>query len=170
MKPVFTRSLLIMALLFSVHAQAEYTVRDLQVIVRTLSFLESPFTGEVVLGIVYDPGNARSRNEAQDILQLIGSGLQMGSVTLKAVLAPIGEVDKARMDIILLTEFLDNYKPDASVAGLPCITVDLRQVMAGNCVVGIQSTPRVEILVNHAAAQRSGLKFSSVFRMMIKEI
>jgi len=50
-----------------------------------------------------------------------------------------------------------------------CLTTDLAQVRGGACAIGIRSGPRVEILVNHAAAESSGVSFSTAFRMLITE-
>jgi hypothetical protein len=52
----------------------------------------------------------------------------------------------------------------------PCITTDLAQVRDGACVMGIRSTPKVEIMVNRAAATNTGIKFAGVFRMLITEL
>jgi hypothetical protein len=42
-------------------------------------------------------------------------------------------------------------------------------VRDGTCAIGVRSHPRVEILVNHAAAEASGIRFSTSFRMLITE-
>ena len=42
-------------------------------------------------------------------------------------------------------------------------------VRAGNCTVGIASTPRVEVIVSTQQAQASGIQFSEAFRMMVTE-
>jgi hypothetical protein len=40
----------------------------------------------------------------------------------------------------------------------------------GACAVGVRSQPRIEVIVNRAAAAASGIVLSAVFRMMITEI
>ena len=53
---------------------------------------------------------------------------------------------------------------------IPCVTADLAQVKNGTCAMGIRSQPKIEILVNRAAAEANGTTFSTVFRMMITEL
>ncbi|MDR3515473.1 MAG: hypothetical protein P4M00_06640, partial [Azospirillaceae bacterium] len=65
------------------HAQADVTPKDLQVMARALGFMEKAPTGEVVLGIVYAPGNPQSAKEAEDIQKLLGDGLKAGAMVLK---------------------------------------------------------------------------------------
>ena len=53
---------------------------------------------------------------------------------------------------------------------VPCITFDLAQVRSGACTMGVRAHPRIEVLVNRAAAEASGTEFAAVFRFMITEI
>jgi hypothetical protein len=43
-------------------------------------------------------------------------------------------------------------------------------VRSGRCVVGVSTSPRVEIVVSRAAAKAAGVSFSQAFRVMIREI
>lgn len=162
-------------LLLPAHAaHAEVTARDLQIVARTLGFLDPPLTGEVDVGIVFDAGSTRSSNEAQSINRLLGSGLTVGNLRLKPVLVPLARAASANVHFFLLAEAsgegTDQLRPVVQNRQLPCLTTDLEQVRNGNCAVGIQSAPKVEILVNREAAAASGVGFASVFRMMIKEL
>jgi hypothetical protein len=155
-------------------ASAELTSRDVQVVARTLGFLETPLTGTLAMGIVHDPGNTSSRQQAESIVAMLGGGLRVGNLQLRPVLVPLAEMAGAQVDFFLMTEFLGRSAATVPMLlherQLTCITTDLQQVRDGFCVISVQSAPRVEIVVNSVAAELSGTRFSTVFRMMIKEI
>jgi hypothetical protein len=159
--------------LSSVSAGADVTAGDLQIVARTLGFLERPLTGELNMGIVHDSGNTNSRRQAELIADMLDRGLRVGGLQLRPVLVTVGEAADASVDVFMMTEFLGD-----SAAGfpavldhrqLPCITTDMQQVRNGICVIGVQSAPKVEIRVNSESAGRTGTRFSTAFRMLIKE-
>jgi hypothetical protein len=145
---------------------------DLQVAARALSFMANPPTGPVRVGIVFDPSNPQSAADAAQLQRLMAGGFRVGHLTLQPLLVPADAVGTAQVALFFLTE-------GAGAAGrlagatrarrLPCVTVDLAKVRDGTCAIGVRSHPRVEILVNHAAAEASGIRFSTSFRMLITE-
>ena len=155
--------------------QADVTAKDVQVMARALGFVEKPPSGEVNIAIVFAPGNAQSAKEATDLQAMLGSGLKAGNLTLKPVMVKIDELGSAGdVAAFLLT---DGVGADgAKVAGAtkakqkPCITTDITQVQSGACVMGVKSEPKVEIVVNKAAAADAGVSFAASFRMMITEL
>jgi hypothetical protein len=155
-------------------AQADVTPKDIQVMARALAFTEKPPTGDVAMGIVYAPGNPQSAKEAEDLQKLLGAGLQAGAMVLKPVLVKIDEVAGANVGAFLLTEGVgaDASKLAAATKAQqkPCVTIDIAQVQSGACVMGVKSEPKVEIIVNKAAAADSGVSFAASFRMMITEL
>jgi len=156
-------------------ARADITAKDVQVMGRALGFTENPPTGEVNIGIVYAPGNPQSAKEADDLKAMLGAGLKAGNVTLKPVMIKIDELAGAGdVAAFLLTEGVgaDGAKLGAAAKSKkkPCVTIDIAQVQSGACVMGIKSEPKVEIVVNKAAAADSGVSFAASFRMMITEL
>jgi len=155
-------------------AYAQVSQNDMQIVGRVLSFLEKPLTGEVVVGIVYAADNAQSLREAENVAQLLGGGLKVGSVTLKPLLVPIANITHVNAGMFFLTPGLGLQAKGIAEATrskhVPCITTDITQVREGVCTVSVRSQPKIEILVNRMAAKDSGTAFSTVFRMMIKEI
>jgi hypothetical protein len=155
-------------------ARAAVTDSDLQIIGRTLSFLDKPMSGEVTLGIVYVADNPQSAREAQDLQHSLANGLRVGNVVLKPLLVPMDQVAQVNADVLFLTSGLGELAKPVGIASrsrhLPCITTDLSQVQSGRCAVGVSSQPTIEILVNRAAALANGTTFSTLFRMMINEI
>ena len=155
----------------SVHAGV--TATDLQVAARALSFMEKPLNGIVRVGILHWPSDARSMQDAQALQTLIGRGMRVGSVELRSVMVPLDEIDRVEVDLLFITEHrgtVDTRVAKAIAARqVPCVTTDLDDVRNGLCLMGVQSRPKVEILVNRAVAAASGIKFATVFRVMITE-
>ena len=156
-------------------ARADITAKDVQVMARALGFTEKPPTGEVNIGIVFAPGNPQSAKEADDLKTLMGTGLKAGNLTLKPVLVKIDDLGSAGdVAAFLLTDGVgaDGAKLAAATKTKqkPCVTIDMAQVQSGACVMGIKSEPKVEIVVNKAAAADSGVSFAASFRMMITEL
>jgi hypothetical protein len=169
----------LMALLASVclasrPAYAEVAREDLLVAARALSFLRSPMVGEVRVGIVFDPQDASSQEAAQGVLKMLGDGLKVGNLMLKPVLVKVNELATAQVAVLFLPQGLP--RAGAMIAStsrskhLPCISFDLAQVTNGNCLMGVRSTPKIEIVVSRAAAIASGVEFAPIFRMIITEI
>jgi hypothetical protein len=149
------------------------TLTDLQIAIRALGFLQPPLSGEVRVGIVYEPGSLQSAKEAADIRALIGDGLTVGNLTLHPVLLRISELAAVKVGLYILAGAVADAAAVATITQqkhIPCVTMDIAQVRSGNCFLGIQSSPKIEILVNRAAAASSGAVFSSVFRIMITEL
>jgi hypothetical protein len=160
--------------MIGIPVRAEITAQDLQIAARALSFMEMPLAGRVRAGIVYSSGDPRSVRQADALQRMLGQGLQIGNVELRPVRIEIGEVARADVDIFLLTDYTGAAGAQMAAVSAakmaPCITTDLAQVRDGACVMGIRSTPKVEIMVNRAAATNTGIKFAGVFRMLITEL
>jgi hypothetical protein len=154
-------------------AHAEFSLSDLQIAGRALGFLDKPLQGQVTAGIVYSPTNPQSSREAEALKEMIGDGLRIGNVTLRAVLIAIADVPHSSAALFFLTDGVEDKALLADAARtkrIPCITTDLAMVTSGRCAIGVRSRPKIEILVNRIAAADSELKFSAVFRMMITEM
>jgi hypothetical protein len=155
-------------------ALAETEARNLQVLARTLGFMDPPMKGRLMVGILYDPASTAAYRDAGTLLGLFAGGLRTGGMTLDAKLVPMGESGAADVDLFLLSRGNGDRAaalvPVLKSRKLPCLTADLDQVRAGHCTIGLQSAPRVEILLNTKLAAQSDMAFASVFRMMVKEL
>lgn len=153
---------------------AQITERDLLVAGRAVGFIQNLHTGDTNVGIVYLPGNAESVQEAHDIQSMLGSGLRVGNLVLKPILIPISQTGGADVSLFFLTDGVgaeaSRVAAASSTRKIPCVTFDLAQVRAGTCAIGVRSQPRIEVIVNRAAAQRSDTRFAAMFRLMITEI
>ena len=168
-------SLMALALAFAaIPAAAEVTQTDMLVAGRAIGFIDNLPRGDVRVAIVYDPDVAQSSQQASEINGLMGDGMRIGSRTLRPVLLPVGQVGSAGAGLYFLTEGVGAKAGAVARASrqrkIPCITFDLSQVRNGNCAMGVQSQPRIEVFVNHAAADASGIVLAAVFRIMITEI
>jgi len=155
-------------------AEAAFDETNLRVAARVLGFMERPPSGIVRAGIVYAPDNPRSAADAASLQALLGDGLRVGNVTLQGKLVRINEAAGADVALFLLADdtggAASRLAEVARAEHKPCITTDLAQVRAGTCAIGVRSQPRVEILVNSAAAAASGVQFSTAFRILITEM
>lgn len=170
----FPVSCLIVCLAWQSAAAFAISERDLQIIARTLGFLDPPLTGEVEVGILFNPGSPASLQDAESIRDLLDGGMAGGSLVMNPVMVPMQQAGSADVDFFLLAEAAGetagNLQETLQQRQLPCVTADLDQVRSGNCAVGIQSSPKVEILVNRDTAAAGGVNFASVFRMMVREL
>ncbi len=156
----------------AMNAMAAVSESDLQIAARALSFMTNAPVGTVRVGIVFNPANPQSTADAAQLEQLMAGGLRVGNVTLQPIQVPIDQVGGAQVGLFFLTEGTGpagRLSEVANLKKLPCVSFDLAQVRSGACAIGIHSGPRVEILVNRAAAESSGVSFSTAFRMLITE-
>jgi hypothetical protein len=155
-------------------AAAEVTQTDLLVAGRAIGFMDNLKRGDVRVGIVYDPGVAQSAQQASELNAMMGAGLHIGSLVLRPVMLPIGRLGSDNSDLFFLTEGLGAEAAKVGRASrahkISCITFDLTQVHNGNCTMGVQTQPKIEVFVNRAAARESGTDLAGVFRIMITEI
>lgn len=156
-------------------AHAEITKTDVQVAARALGFVSDPLSGPVRVGIVYAAGNPRSVRQAQSLRSILSEGLRVGTLELRPVLVESADVARADVELFFLTEHLaphetPNLLGENAPRRLLCITTDLAQVRGGACIMGVQSTPKIEVYVNRAAAQANDIAFSTAFRVLITEL
>ena len=155
-------------------AGATVTETDVLVAARALSFLQNPPTGEVRVGIVYSPGYPRSVEEADQLQQLLAAGLKVGNVTMTPLKVKVDELASANVQLLWLTANMgrdgERVAEATKAKQILCVTVDIAAVHNGTCAMGVSSQPRVEIIVNRAAAAKSNMSFATAFRMLVTEI
>jgi hypothetical protein len=167
-------ALLVSSALMAVPAAAEVSDTTLLVAVRALSFLQHPLQGEIIVGIVYQPGNTQSTLEARHLDAVMADGFRAGQLVLRPRLITLDELADSSVGLYFLTSELGHAAAPLAQLNrsrkVPCVTTDIEQVRDGNCAMGVRALPRVEILVNRAAAAASGMTFSEAFRVMITEL
>jgi hypothetical protein len=153
-------------------ADASLSARDVQIIAKALGFLDPAPHGGGTIAVVFAPASPASKADAIAIVALFGDGLTSvgGLVTAKPVAADaVG--DGAGYVAVILAAGADNAAPGApSPHGLLSITGADALVKSGKCVMAVHSQPRVEIIVNRAAAHAAGIDFTAAFGMLVHEI
>ena len=150
-------------------AQAD-TAKDVQVAGRALTFLENGPTGKAVLGVVFDPSKPASVAEKNAVMAAIGGGMSAGAVTLTAKAVEAGSVGGVSgVDALYVTTGV-NVGAAAKAKKIITIGSDASCATSGACVMSVSAEPKVEIVVNRAAAAGVGAVFKAAFRMMIREV
>jgi len=161
---------LLCSFVVAVPANAEFAAKDAQVMARVMGFMDQPPPATVNLGIVYDAGTEK---QAEALKAQLGGSLAAGKFTLVPTLVKIGDVGSANVNAVVLMAGTGGAASVAAITKskkIPCFTGDRALVQSGACLVGINTDPKVEILLNKALAASSGISFGAAFKMMITEI
>lgn len=157
-------------------ALADVTAKDVQVIAKTLGFTAPPLSGAVKVAIVFDPASVPSQKDADDLKGILGGGLTAGAATLSPMMVPVAQLDSGLdgASLVFVTGGLSSQHERIFAAArgkkLLSVSPDAACVQSGRCVMGVKSEPKVEIVINKAAAEASSVSFAPAFRMMISEI
>jgi hypothetical protein len=159
-------------LLLAAAANAATSAKDVAVLSRVLGFVEPPLGGVVPIVIFYEQGDAASESDAKLIQATLASGGVKGA-TLKIRLSPSSDTTAVSgTKIVFIAAGTNNQAAIFSAAaGQGAVTVsgDMNCVRAGHCVVGVRSSPKVEIVVNRGASGASRVRFSKAFLMLVTE-
>ena len=171
----FTVVMALVATGFQLSAWAETTRKDVLVMARMISFLSTRPTGPVSIAIVYAPARAESKHDADGLVATLGSGLTVGPLTLVPVLVPVDQLqqmDGATAALVTagLDDDLDAIFRATAARKLVSLSTDFNCVRTARCVVSVRSEPKVDIVVNRAAAEQSSVTFVAAVRLMITEI
>jgi hypothetical protein len=150
------------------------TDKDIQVAIRTIGFIEPALAGAIPTAIVYDKNNQISRTEAEQIRASLVANGTVKAATLKPQLVEVDALDGlVNFRVAFLTSGLSDQQAsvfrETSRRGIITISTDMSCVNAGRCVVGVSSSPKVQIVVNRAARTLSNAKFGSAFMMLVTE-
>lgn len=161
---------------FAAIALAETDRADLSVGMKTLPLLDDKITGTATLAIVFDPANPASKQEADDIKNILNTNFQ-GPVDLKLIGILVPVTDLVKIDgsrIAVLTSGLGTYYNTISDAvagrGILTMSTDLACVTENKCILGLVSKPHVEIYYSKTAAENAKVTFGQVFALLVKEI
>ena len=155
-------------------SRAEFSVKDAQVLGRTLGFVGDGMTGVAVIGVAFASDSPSSRREADAVGAVIGDELPTGRVKLRVRLVPLNQLATVE-DIDALFVTADLAASTTLIAGaarrlgIPTVSTDMACVEAANCIVGFSSEPTVQIVIDRGAADRAGVRFVQAFRMLVRE-
>lgn len=153
-------------------SEASLSRRDVQVAARALGFLQPPPAGEVWVAVVFAPGDAASRRDAERIAALFGEGLRAEGAVLRARAVAADALGAGGHAALIAAAGApgEALMATARAQRIACVTATLEQVETGRCTLWVRSEPRVQIAVSRAAAQASGLGLAAAFRMMVREL
>jgi len=169
---------LVLLAFYAIAAQAEMTPKDLQVATRSLAFLTGRDVSHLRIAILYAPDVPASKAEADGLSAAVGGSLSASRVTLVPVsplLLSVGNLPGLEgRDVAFVTSGLEPYQSAIAQAAaarkIVTITADFACVTSGNCVLGVHSEPRVQLLISRSAAQATATEFAPGFRLLVNEL
>ena len=168
--------LLIVWLLAALPLSGQTTAKDIEVAARAVAFLASKPSGSQTTAVVYAPGSADSKADADAIAAILAGGVTANKVTLEApkVVTASELSSLSGVTVVFVARGMSAHYAAVSQAAAAkkflTVTSDLDCARGGHCVVGVQAQPSVQILISKQASQAAGQSFSSAFLMMAKEL
>jgi hypothetical protein len=152
-------------------ADGTLSPRELQILGGAIAFMQPPPAGGPI-AVVYATGDPASRRNAEALAGEMGNGLKVGSLLLPAKVVDASALAAGGFAMVIVATGANGSAVGAAAraAHILCVTADLAAVQAGTCTLGIRTEPRVELVLNRAAAAASGIEFPVALRMMIHEI
>jgi hypothetical protein len=150
------------------------TLKDVQVGLRTVAFTAGPSRKHVQVAIIHNPQNPDSRADARQIAAWLGSEASFPGVTFEISMVGLDDLIGERAYPVAIVAAHTGASFDrilfyAQHNKTLTISADLACVRAKACVVGVATTPRVEVLVSREASILCGIEFQEAFRMMVTE-
>jgi len=166
-------SCLLGMIIFPTHA--ETNAKEFKAFSKILSLSKNLPAGRIELGVVYNASNATSKADFDAIKAMIGNGFKgpKHQITLKEV-AP-ADIANSGTPVLFVTEGLDagtqgKVAEIAKKNKVLTVSTDMTCVESGNCILGIDVSKGVKVLMNGNSYRNSGLKFDAAFEFMVKEI
>ena len=154
-------------------ARTEFTVKDAQVLGRTMGFVGNGMTGVAVIGVAFSVDSLASRREADAMRAIVGDGLPTGRVVLRLRLVPVEQLPTVSgIDALFVTAGLSANAAVLAAARrlhIPTMSTDMSCVEAATCILGFSSSPTVQIVIDRGAADQAGVRFVEAFRMLVRE-
>ena len=153
--------------------EAAARAEELDVLTRSLKFLQTPPKGDVDLAVVYDSRSAQSVSDAKDILNLAAAKTGSGFTLMPRLIdeQALDSLDGA--DLVLLAAASDGLHAFvfdyARVNKTLVVSLQETCIDLGLCVMWVKGKPDVRIVLNRAAAQSVNARFKTTFRMMVQE-
>ena len=150
----------------------DVSAADLQAAARAIGFLNSaPNDGTLVVGIVYaDSPNGKAK--ASQTAALLGSMQGPNKEKFRTILLPEKDLSHAaeRLDAVILTPGVSpNLIADAvRRRRVMSISSDANCLDTKCCVLMVQTSGRVRIVLDTALADAVGARFSTIFMMMVE--
>lgn len=174
MRPKFFLSILLAVPFFISVECFAVSERDMQVAGRTFRFIANIPKGPLDVAIVYSDDVAASKQEAENLHRILGTGLKVDKNTLKGELVSVASLDLSGKKIAYVTgglaEKWDVINQEGNKNNVLLLTTDLSCLEATKCIMNIKSEPSVEISVSKSAAENAKVKLSTALKLIIQEV
>ncbi|MBV8061553.1 MAG: hypothetical protein JO126_00660 [Alphaproteobacteria bacterium] len=149
--------------------------KDLAVAEKTLPLLQDKLSGNVNVAIIYDPAVSTSKADADAIKAALEGNSSAAGATLVPVMVTPTELSKLGQAKLALVAYgmktsFDAIATAAATSGTLTISADLECVKANKCVLGVVSSPTVDIYYSKTAADAGKIVFAPAFTMLVKQI
>jgi len=166
---------IVFAQVFTTPTFSQLSQRSVEILARALPFIPHIQIGELSVGIVFDEKSVISTKEKDTLLLLLGSGYQVGKYNLIGHAIMVTQLQNLRhFDIIIVTEDTRAFQGEiyeiALTQHILTVSSDFECVLAGNCVLGITTSPKVKIIVNAHARAECQINFAQAFRLLVHEV
>jgi hypothetical protein len=153
-------------------ALAETNPRNIAVATRAVGFMVPKLAGVTPVAVVHAAGDSASEADANQIARALSSASVNGLIFKPQLVASNDLGAISRVKVVFVASRTPNQAAvfnAASKAHAVTISFDMGCVAAGHCIVGVRTSPKVEIVVSRAARQASGINFSQAFLMLVTE-
>jgi len=157
------------------HAAEAITQADLQAATRSLGFLDSLQNRTTIfIGVVYGAGVRDGKSAAVQIAGTLASMRGPGSSTIRTSIVPVDELAQNTQQYDALYLMPGIAASGGTIAEYVrrqhtvSISSDPACLNANCCVLMVQAGSGVSIVLDTALATAAGVKFASVFAMMVK--
>lgn len=152
---------------------ASLTHTEVGILARAMGFLQPPLAGTATVAITYDASNPASKLDAEAIAGYFGQGLPSGGAILTPKLIEVRQLLPSGGFAAVIAAAgvrIEQVADAARALRVACITGDAGSVVSGRCTMAVKSEPKVEIIINRAAAANANVRFGTAFLMMIRQI
>jgi hypothetical protein len=153
---------------------AELSKRDIEVIARTIKFVEPVIAAKASVAIIFDPSNPESVRQALTIEQALASEDILKLMPVVAQRVPVNNLAINNVRIAFLTTGVEAAAPRinevTSANGVITVSSDKACAQRGHCVFSVSSEPSVSLWFSRAAASAAGLIFSPALLMLVKKV
>ena len=177
MKKWTARMLILSCVVLCTHlAGAETSQQEIGALAKVISLSKDVPAGDVAIAVVYDPANAVSQKDLESVKSFMEGGFKGPKHTFTAKAVAVSDVNSIAGDkLVFVTEGLDastqvKVKDLAMNHKILTATTDMSCVENGNCLIGVDVSSGVSILMNAATYAASGLTFDAAFKFMVKQI
>lgn len=150
-------------------AIAAASTADIAVAVKSLGFIGGLDSGTQEVMVLYDPGNAASRADAETVANALEHA--KGKLSFKPLLTSVGNIGNAPLAYISegMGAHFGAIRSAAAAHNIFTFTHDRACVVARACAMYVSASPSVTIETSQSALAATRYEPAAALKMMIKE-